>query len=86
MRDSDAVVIEEDRTPAQIRLDLADGEVKAAPPIRSSLVSQELGTPEERAAYYLTPEFRKRLLDHLSQAKRNALAEIEGEAGRNGRS
>ena len=93
------LVIKAGHGPARLLLDLAGGEViyldirvtpeqavevEVAPPVRASRVAQEPTTAEVRAAYYRTAEFRQRLLDHMSQAKNLALADI-AEAERNGR-
>jgi hypothetical protein len=45
---------------------------------------QEPQTAAERARYYLTPEFRRRLLDHLFRAKKQALTDL-AEANSDGR-
>jgi hypothetical protein len=93
------VVIKAGQSTARLRLELAGGaaiyldirvtpdqavEVAVTPPVRATLVAPAPTPAEERAAYYRTPEFRQRLVDHISQAKDLALADIE-EAVRHGR-
>ena len=73
MRDTEAVAIEEVQAEAPICSDLADGEV--IDPDCASLICQKPERAEERAAYYATPAFRQRLLEHLHQAKQKALAD-----------
>jgi hypothetical protein len=97
MPTTEPLVIEAGRTAARLRLELAGGEViyldirvkpgegvevAVPPPTVASLVAEE--PAEQRAAYYGTPEFRQRLIEHVSQAKDKAIA--DSEAARHGRS